>query len=424
MGRMQLRVAFLFIAPPFLLLTLLTHDANAIPAFARKYKTSCVLCHAPMPRLNAMGEAFRLNGYKLPKANEIYVKEEPVSMGAEAYKKVFPEAIWPSTIPGMPPISIRATGDVIYHPYGSRSNNSDFDFPSEVTLLGAGSFGENFAFFAHLGFEREDDSTTTTPLAWLMWQNLFSSLIGEHHFNLKAGNVGRHTIALPNARNENSFTLADYLYVDELDLDNEPGFQADGYGRHWRYGIGVVEGDSSNSDKDVYAAFSLKFGGLGYDGSGAGSAPAGAGITPTGYLLSNSIRFGLFVYRSYIGPNSATFDRIGGDTRVNYKNLSVAGGYIYGDDDSTNEEKKIWFAEAYYFVFPWLIPYLRYENMDVNHAANADLARVIVGSAMLIRANIRVNVEGMIYTRNQPAEAAGGEVRDDDQIAFLLDWAF
>jgi hypothetical protein len=129
-------------------------------------------------------------------------------------------------------------------------------------------------------------------------------------------------------------------------------------------------------------------------------------------------------YRSYIGPSAATFDRIGGDARVNHKNLSVAGGYIYGNDDSTDEEEHIWFAEAYYFVFPWLIPCLRYENMDVNHAVDADQAKLVVGSAILIRANIRVNVEGMIYTRNQPAEAAGGEVRDDDQIAFLLDWAF
>lgn len=29
-------------------------------------------------------------------------------MGAEAYKKVFPEVIWPSKIPGLPPLAIRA----------------------------------------------------------------------------------------------------------------------------------------------------------------------------------------------------------------------------------------------------------------------------------------------------------------------------
>ena len=38
--------------------------ADALPAFARKYQTSCVTCHESFPRLNGIGEAFRLNGYK------------------------------------------------------------------------------------------------------------------------------------------------------------------------------------------------------------------------------------------------------------------------------------------------------------------------------------------------------------------------
>ena len=156
MRRILLGSIFLVVLS-FLFLTFFSGKANAIPAFARKYKTSCVLCHAPFPRLTAMGESFRMNGYKLPEADEIYVKEQPVSMGAEAYKNVFPEAIWPSTIPGMPPLSIRAIGDVNYHPYGTQTNRSDFNFPTELVLLGAGSFDKNFAFFDNLGFETEDD---------------------------------------------------------------------------------------------------------------------------------------------------------------------------------------------------------------------------------------------------------------------------
>lgn len=40
-------------------------DAEAIPAFARKYKVSCSLCHAPAPRLNAFGEEFAGNGFEM-----------------------------------------------------------------------------------------------------------------------------------------------------------------------------------------------------------------------------------------------------------------------------------------------------------------------------------------------------------------------
>jgi len=40
-------------------------DAKAIPAFARKYGVSCSLCHQPTPRLNAVGEMFAANGFRL-----------------------------------------------------------------------------------------------------------------------------------------------------------------------------------------------------------------------------------------------------------------------------------------------------------------------------------------------------------------------
>ena len=40
-------------------------DGGAIPAFARKYKVSCALCHNPFPRLNEFGETFAGNGFRM-----------------------------------------------------------------------------------------------------------------------------------------------------------------------------------------------------------------------------------------------------------------------------------------------------------------------------------------------------------------------
>src|SRR5579864_3566964 len=74
--------------------------ADAVPAFARKYQTSCQTCHAMFPKLNAFGEAFRLRGYRMPGQTDAMVKEKPVSLGAEAYKRLWPEAIWPGEISG------------------------------------------------------------------------------------------------------------------------------------------------------------------------------------------------------------------------------------------------------------------------------------------------------------------------------------
>ena len=44
--------------------------ASEIPAFARKYRVSCVTCHAPVPRLNATGEAFAANGFEFTPGEE------------------------------------------------------------------------------------------------------------------------------------------------------------------------------------------------------------------------------------------------------------------------------------------------------------------------------------------------------------------
>ncbi|MBM3907076.1 MAG: hypothetical protein FJ363_03245 [Gemmatimonadetes bacterium] len=46
-------------------LSFLPADAHAIPAFARKYRVSCSMCHAPAPRLNTFGENFAGNGFEM-----------------------------------------------------------------------------------------------------------------------------------------------------------------------------------------------------------------------------------------------------------------------------------------------------------------------------------------------------------------------
>jgi hypothetical protein len=38
--------------------------AGAIPPFARKYGVTCAMCHSPIPRLTAFGEAFAANGFE------------------------------------------------------------------------------------------------------------------------------------------------------------------------------------------------------------------------------------------------------------------------------------------------------------------------------------------------------------------------
>src|SRR5664280_2403516 len=79
----------------------------AIPAFARMYGTSCSTCHIDFPKLNDFGKAFKDAGFKFPKDDESLIKIPPVMLGAPANAELWPKAIWPGTIPGIPPIGLQ-----------------------------------------------------------------------------------------------------------------------------------------------------------------------------------------------------------------------------------------------------------------------------------------------------------------------------
>ena len=133
------------------------HPASAVPAFSRKYQTSCQTCHAIFPKLNPFGEAFRLNGYRMPLETPEQVKQKPVSLGAEAYERLWPEMVWPSDLPGNVPFAMNVKMADIYSSSaddtGHQVVHNDFQFPQEANLFAAGTLGKNFSFFGELTWE-------------------------------------------------------------------------------------------------------------------------------------------------------------------------------------------------------------------------------------------------------------------------------
>ena len=96
-----------FIAVVIALTLLVPRPSDAIPAFSRQYQTSCSTCHLDFPKLNDFGKAFKDAGFKFPKDDQTFLKLPPVMLGAPAQKDLWPNTIWPGTIPGMPPIGLR-----------------------------------------------------------------------------------------------------------------------------------------------------------------------------------------------------------------------------------------------------------------------------------------------------------------------------
>src|SRR5579864_4664461 len=124
---------------------------SAIPAFSRKYQTSCTTCHSDYPELNDFGEAFKKNGFKFPKDDELFIKEPPVLLGAPAQREVFPKAIYPGEIPGSIPIGFRYSGFATYAskqpPTVAFIPRTDLFAPNTFTIIAAGSFGERLSFW-------------------------------------------------------------------------------------------------------------------------------------------------------------------------------------------------------------------------------------------------------------------------------------
>src|SRR5437773_233522 len=77
-----------------------------------------------------------------------FLKTPDVSLGAPAWKKLWPKAVWPGAIPGIPPIAVRVLTDVNVRP--TTPVHVNFDFPNGVAGYFAGAAGDTFSYFGNI----------------------------------------------------------------------------------------------------------------------------------------------------------------------------------------------------------------------------------------------------------------------------------
>ena len=375
-----------------------------IPAFARKYQTSCQTCHVAIPALTPFGEAFRENGYRFPGGNdESMTKVPPVPLGAEGYKKLWPKAVWPGEIPGMPPLAVLLT------------STADFDqatdvftfggMGGELEILGAGTLGEHLSFWGSVVFAR-DGGEIATEMERL---NLLVRPLDSAALQFKVGSfepgimlISTHRSILDQELRALTEPIGDNLWAPE---PFQQGLEAYGMLQHRvLYNTGVVEGSGSVGDKskDVYARVAYKLGGLPFDGvrSGGPEASVPSSENPWSEV---SLAVSGFVYKGKgildggdpEDPNAEdAFHMVGGDIAVNYLNLMGHAGYTDRKDDrllladptSTDISSKNAFGEVSWVAFPWLIPAGRWESSKLADDTTEQLSLTVNG---LVRANVK-----------------------------------
>ena len=416
---------------------------KAIPAFSRKYQTSCTTCHNNFPELNDFGEAFKKNGFKFPKDDEVFVKQEPVMLGSKAQKEAFPEAVYPGEIPGSVPISFRYSGYFNWNANQPKSviptngfvPRTDLFAPNTVTLIAAGSFGPNLSFWID-----DDLSTGGSGAAGGLGDGYLKYNDLGHFFHLpkNALNVrmGQFELDLPftQARTTN---LSDYDVYDQANMAGDFGttnnsfvigapqraIEFGGYPNNGNFSWSVTLGNGSNdgpamrNTKDVYLRASYKFN-LERDPESRKAIQAAG---PTGPRDHTSLRVGGFYYYgknvqnigslqySFLGNINEPFYRAGADLRFKYRKLElIALGMVGHDENHTvdTEAETITkahavtytggFVGANYWIFPWFIATAKYDFVNsptdfFNLASQYQTRnRFSPGFQILVRANIKV----------------------------------
>jgi hypothetical protein len=418
-------------------------NTSAIPAFSRKYQTSCTTCHNNYPELNDFGEAFKKNGFKFPKDDETFVKEPPVMLGAKAQKEAFPGAVYPGEIPGNLPVAFRYSGNFNWNkkqPAGVIAQSgftprTDLFVPNTFTIIGAGSFGPNLSFWI------DDDISTGGSGAdgglgdgYLKYSDL------GHGFGLPRNSInvrfGQFELDLP-------FTQARSVYPSDYDIydqasiagslgtTNNPftlgapqrGIEIGGYPNNgnFTWSVSVVNGNNDSSavrnTKDVYVRVSQRFN-LERDPESRNAIQAAG---PTGPRDHTSIRLGAFYYYGKnqlnlddvafpgLGVFEEPFYRLGADLRFKYRHLELYGVGLYGHDQNhvVNSAATGFqhtapvtfsggFAGANYWIHPWVIAYMRYDFVNsptdfLNGVSqNNTRNRFSPGFQILLRANMKI----------------------------------
>jgi hypothetical protein len=182
--RIKMKNTFTLTVLTFIILTFLTSDILAIPAFARKYNMSCKTCHSPFPALKDYGNDFAGNGFQLADkdAPRYYVDtgDEELSLIRDF------------------PLAARLEGYITYNQ--EKSEQSDFYAPVLFKILTGGAITNDISYYVY--YILESGEVGKIEDAWFMFNNLFGS---ELDFT-----IGQFQVCDPLFKRELRLTRDDY----------------------------------------------------------------------------------------------------------------------------------------------------------------------------------------------------------------------
>src|SRR5271165_297208 len=274
-------------------------DANALPAFARKYGLRCSACHESWPMLNYFGQKFKDNGYQL--MND---RDSPIWQNPGYWPVTFRiTPIWHRVSQGKVAVdNSSGTGQV-----EQRVTSSGFDI-SGLDFHTGGTLEKNFSFYVL----PSSDATASFHFETVMAR--LDNLFGSPWLNIKLGkfeldNLLSEKRILTLTGNGGIYQLYHFIPVGDGNIfgqmgDNQLGLEVMGHSNddRTRYSAALlssVDGNVGLPYGNAYTGFftfsqAFDAGRLGVDriggyamigqaeclpGSGSRSALAGAGLS-------------------------------------------------------------------------------------------------------------------------------------------------
>ncbi len=200
-----------------LIITGLFGRVDAIPAFARKYRISCQVCHSPsVPKLKAYGDEVAGNGFRL---KEYQAPGYFVNTGDDQLSLIREF-----------PLAVRMDGYVTYNM--GDNGQPDFAAPYIIKLLSGGEISDHISYYFYFLMD-EGGEIAGVEDAYLMYNNLFNTDLDIY--------LGQFQTSDPLFKRELRLTLEDYsIYTTKIGLSD--------FNLSYDRGVMVTWGLSSKTD--------------------------------------------------------------------------------------------------------------------------------------------------------------------------------
>lgn len=229
---------WLLAAVLFGLLILWMMPAAAAPMFARQYDLSCNVCHAAFPRLNAFGEQFMADNFRLANWRE----KTTVDVGDE--RLALPKSL---------PLALRAQAFAQYRESeeidpetGVTIADSDVDFqaPYLVKMLASAPLSDHITFYFYGIFaEKGGNGETIIEDAWFRYDDAFGTGVGAQLGQFQVSDLMFPRETRMTFQDFQAYRMAGITYDRGLILDRDVG--------PFEVGVGVVNGNGIEENFDL-----------------------------------------------------------------------------------------------------------------------------------------------------------------------------